>query len=225
MNFSEKSSMFFGLPKSLYWNIKWFGVKKGIKLPVLLGHGCKLSVNSKARIELPSKISFGLIKIGINCGPFYKGENSRTYFILGENAVISFKGKCNINRGSVINVTSGLCVLGNNFAANANFLLSCEKKIVMGENVLFGWNCTVIDGDGHSVIDSITHKKQNEPEDILVGNHVWVAANASLLKGCVLGNNSVVGYGSVVTGKFNDNGGIIAGVPGKTLKTNITWER
>lgn len=166
MNFNEKSSMFFGLPKSLYWNIKWFGVKKGIKLPVLLGHGCKLCVNSKARIELPPKISFGLIKIGINCGPFYKGEN-----------------------------------------------------------VLFGWNCTVIDGDGHSVIDSITHKKQNEPEDILVGNHVWIAANASLLKGCVLGNNSVVGYGSVVTGKFNDNGGIIAGVPGKTLKTNITWER
>jgi acetyltransferase-like isoleucine patch superfamily enzyme len=52
---------------------------------------------------------------------------------------------------------------------------------------------------------------------IQLGNNIWVGAKATFLDGCVIGNNSVVAAGAVVSGVFPDNV-VIGGVPAKILK-------
>ena len=46
-----------------------------------------------------------------------------------------------------------------------------------------------------------------------------------LLKNTQIGSNSVVGYGSVVTKKFECENSLIVGFPAKVIKTGINWDR
>jgi acetyltransferase-like isoleucine patch superfamily enzyme len=50
-----------------------------------------------------------------------------------------------------------------------------------------------------------------------IGDRVWIGANVSILKGVNIGNQSVIGAGSVVT--RNIPPGVVAvGVPAKVMK-------
>ena len=76
MSIDEKVNALLGLPKSLYYNIKWFGLRKGFFLPILFGRKCIVRVHHDARITLPSNLKTGGIKIGVNYGPFGKEEEN-----------------------------------------------------------------------------------------------------------------------------------------------------
>lgn len=41
--------------------------------------------------------------------------------------------------------------LGNDFYANRNLTIQCEKQILFGDNDLLGWNVSVRDTDGHRI--------------------------------------------------------------------------
>ncbi len=67
------------------------------------------------------------------------------------------------------------------------------------------------------------HDPQNLSEhlpakDIVLGEKCWIGMNAVILGGVTLGNNTVVGAGSVVTKSFPDGNCIIAGNPAKVIR-------
>ena len=51
---------------------------------------------------------------------------------------------------------------------------------------------------------------------IVIGNNVWIGLNAIILKGSVIGDNSVVTAGSVVKGVFPNNA-LIQGNPAQNV--------
>lgn len=51
-----------------------------------------------------------------------------------------------------------------------------------------------------------------------IGDNVFIGVNATILMGANIGNNSIIGAGSVVSGSFPD-GSVIAGNPGKVITT------
>ena len=53
---------------------------------------------------------------------------------------------------------------------------------------------------------------------VTIGKNCFIGCNALILKGVVLGDNCVVGAGSVVTGQFEDNC-VIAGNPARVIRT------
>lgn len=58
---------------------------------------------------------------------------------------------------------------------------------------------------------------------MIIGNNVWVGSEVTLLKGTVIPDGSVVGYGSIVTKAFDEESVIIVGSPAKIVKRNIRW--
>jgi len=62
-------------------------------------------------------------------------------------------------------------------------------------------------------------------KNVTIGNHVWVGAHASILKGSVIPNNCVIATRSVITKVFNESHAVIAGIPAKIVKHNIDWLR
>ena len=111
---------------------------------------------------------------------------------------------------------------------------STASRILLGTSqsarIIFGNDCMLASGihiracDSHFIYSSISKHEINKTKDIIVGSHVWIAYNAILLGGAGIGDGCIVGFGSVVKGKFPNNC-IIAGNPGKIVKRHIAWER
>lgn len=57
---------------------------------------------------------------------------------------------------------------------------------------------------------------------IVIGNHVWIGLNVTILKGVTIGDGCMVAAGAVVTKSFPPNY-LIGGVPAKIIKEDILW--
>ena len=57
-----------------------------------------------------------------------------------------------------------------------------------------------------------------EGKDVKIGNNCWIGMNAMILPGVELGDNTIVGAGSVVTKSFSEGMIVIAGNPAKVIK-------
>ena len=89
---------------------------------------------------------------------------------------------------------------------------------------MFSWDIDIFQQASHPIFSLEDGSRINTPKDVELGNHVWVGKRVGLLGGCKIGDNSVVGYGAVVSGTFESNC-VIAGVPAKVIKKNTTWKR
>lgn len=118
----------------------------------------------------------------------------------------------------------GTLEIGKNFFCNKNCTISCNDKITIGDNVLFGWNVEVLDSDNHKAI----HKNQQRNCDrgpIRIGNHVWMSEFSHVLKNSVISDGSIVAYHSLVTKKFEGEKLLLGGCPAKVVEEEIEWER
>lgn len=106
--------------------------------------------------------------------------------------------------------------IGNNFYSNHNFVILDGAKVTIGENVFIAPNC-VFSTAGHA-IDSIQRAEGLEIAlPITVGDNVWIGANVSVLPGVTIGENSIIGAGSVVNKDIPANV-IAVGNPCKVLR-------
>nr|WP_295221780.1 sugar O-acetyltransferase [uncultured Chryseobacterium sp.] len=107
--------------------------------------------------------------------------------------------------------------VGENFYANHNLVILDCAKVVFGDNVFIGPNCSF-----YTANHPIDVKQRNEglesAHPIKVGNNVWFGGNVVVLPGITIGNNSVIGAGSVVTRSIQDNV-IAVGNPCRVIKT------
>lgn len=117
--------------------------------------------------------------------------------------------------GGRIVVNEGVCMSG--------CTLYAMDSITIGRNTDIGSGCKIIDNDFHPLPYSQRHPEEMldkvKKRPIIIGEGCFIGANSIILKGTTLGNNVVVGAGSVVSGTFPDNV-IIAGNPAKIIKNN-----
>lgn len=116
--------------------------------------------------------------------------------------------------GGKVSIGSGCGISGSTIYA--------MKEITIGDNVLIGGNCKIIDNDFHPLPASLRVDQKTEDikkRAIMISDGCFIGANSIILKGTTLGKNCVVGAGSVVSGTFPDNV-IIAGNPATIIKEN-----
>lgn len=89
---------------------------------------------------------------------------------------------------------------------------------------MFSNNIIVRTSDSHPIYDALTGERINPAKSVIIGNHVWVSAWATIMKGVKIGDGAVVGVGSIVTHNI-DEATIVAGVPAKQKRSNIVWHK
>lgn len=107
--------------------------------------------------------------------------------------------------------------IGENFYANHNLIILDGNKVKFGDNVFIAPNCAFYTA-GHP-LDFVTRNKGLEyAKPIEVGDNVWIGGNVVVLPGVKIGNNCVIGAGSIVTKDIPDNS-VAVGNPCKVIKT------
>ena len=112
-------------------------------------------------------------------------------------------GNFNISEGRY-NITA---VLHNNAVGSKN----SSNNVTM---VIFGPFCHLI-SDTHDYEKDISKSKGSS--QITIGNNVWIASNVKILKGVNIGNNCVIGAGSVVNKDIPDNS-MVSGIPARIIR-------
>lgn len=106
--------------------------------------------------------------------------------------------------------------LGNYVYANFNLTLVDDGNIDIGDNVMFAPNVTVITAT-HPVLPALREKGLQFNVDVMICPNVWIGAGAIIMPGITVGENSVVGAGSVVTKDVPPNT-VVVGNPARVLR-------
>ena len=111
--------------------------------------------------------------------------------------------------------------IGENFFANHNTVILDCAKVTFGDNVFIGPNCGFYTA-GHP----IDHERRNQGLEyaypITVGDSVWIGAGVQVMPGVRIGNDVVIGSGSVVTKDIPDHS-LAVGNPCRVIRA-ITEE-
>lgn len=111
---------------------------------------------------------------------------------------------------------NSIITFGNNIHINNSFSAIAEKCIRIGNDVLIGYHCNISDSDFHNLAVDKRMETDPTPEEVVIGNNVFIGNNVTILKGVFLGENCVVASGAVVTKSFAPNS-ILGGVPAKVI--------
>ncbi|WP_019612930.1 sugar O-acetyltransferase [Psychromonas ossibalaenae] len=105
--------------------------------------------------------------------------------------------------------------IGDNFYANHNLTIVDVCRVDIGHNVMFG-PCVMLSTGTHP-IDPVERQTTEYGAPIKIGNDVWLGGNVSVLPGVKIGNNCVIGAGSVVNRDIEDNS-VAVGNPCRVIR-------
>ncbi len=144
----------------------------------------------------------------------FGGGNSKV--VIGKNLIVS---RLSVNMGN-----DAECVLGDNIQiVGAEFDVS-YANLRIGNDCLFARDIILRTHDGHPIFDKTSGTRINYARDVVVGNHVWLCANAKLMSGAKIGDGSVVAAMALTSSEFPSNV-VIAGIPAKVIRENIVWSK
>lgn len=88
----------------------------------------------------------------------------------------------------------------------ANFGLTCvdDTHIYIGDKTMFGPN-VVLATANHPILPEFREKAYQYNKEIHIGKNCWLGAGVIVVPGISIGDNSVIGAGSVVTRDIPDN--------------------
>jgi acetyltransferase-like isoleucine patch superfamily enzyme len=119
-----------------------------------------------------------------------------------------------INRPCIVSVYNrGTVVKIGNHGGFSGTVIGAYAGITIGKNVKCGANTLITDGNWHP-----EDPRSGEPRPVAIGDNVWLGVGVMVLKGAKIGENSVIGAGSVVTGEIPANV-VAAGNPCKIIRS------
>lgn len=168
----------------------------------------KIKINGNKNTLIIEEGRYKNIDIGID------GDN-HTIIIKSSNRITGLKIVVQ-NHDNKIFIDTGVGIAGALLVAcGTNNSISIGQESMISDDVAM-WGC-----DGHSITQA--GKVINLSKPIVIGSHVWIGTGVKILKGTTVGDNSVVGMGSLLNGKEYPNNKVIVGNPAKVVKDNIDW--
>lgn len=143
---------------------------------------CRININKIQRVALSTKIKIlknGELNLGYNTCISEKGS-----LFIGEKGSLTIKDRTYFNKGVFI---------------------SCQNKITIEENCLFGPDVKIIDNNHKFTKGNGVSTTEHSFGEIYIGTSSWIGANVVLLKNAHIGKKCVIGAGCVINENIPDN--------------------
>ncbi len=124
--------------------------------------------------------------------------DSKGYLQIGEGFKMRDGAKIRVRNG-------GKCIIGKNTSVNSYNMIVCHNSIEIGDDVQLSPNVQIYDHDHDFRVEGGAKAGKYKSSPIKIGNNVWIGANTIILRGTEIGDNSVIGAGSVVKGVIPPN--------------------
>lgn len=188
------------------------GSKNSLKFGIVLQNNVKVTIEGTGNI--------------INIGDFTRLKNT-TIYIHGNNNQINIGSRCYLyNTDFYIEDDNGKINIGEHTSIDGEtqFAVIEGTIINVGKDCMFSRGINIRTGDAHSILD-VNGKRINKSQSVIIGDHCWIGMHSIIMKGTVVERNSIIGAGSIVSSKFEKGNCIIAGIPGRVIRTEINWCR
>ncbi|MBD5585699.1 MAG: acyltransferase [Clostridia bacterium] len=114
---------------------------------------------------------------------------------LGNNLRIASFGTLRVYGNATLHI-------GENFQSNNGLMLICRNQVKIGRDVTIGPNVCIVDFN-----HDFNHENLRDNfimGSVEIGDNVWIGASVIIFPNSVIGNNCVIGAGSIVTGTIQD---------------------
>ena len=150
-----------------------------------------------------------------------RGSKAESILKAEKNSKITINGSASICHSADIRVFEGAELTITNMAVNTGLQISCQEKITIGDGAIIATQVIIRDNDAHTVVyQDGSSNALSKP--INIGKHVWIGTRAIILKGVNIGDGAVIAAGAVVTKDVPERT-IVAGIPAKVIKENVTF--
>lgn len=106
--------------------------------------------------------------------------------------------------------------VGENFYANYNLTILDSARVEIGDNVMIAPNVSIFTA-GHPIDPELRIQGWEFAFPVQIGHNVWIGGHSVINPGITIGDNSVIGSGSVVTRDIPPNV-VAAGNPCRVLR-------
>ncbi len=106
--------------------------------------------------------------------------------------------------------------IGENFFANFNLTILDEATVTIGDNAFIGPNVSIYT-PCHPLDPTDRNANLQWAKPVTIGDNVWIGGDVTILPGTKIGDNVVIGAGSVVTKEIPSNV-VAAGNPARIIK-------
>lgn len=166
---------------------------------------------------------------GINYGDklYIDGKviiNNENEICIGDSVVINSSPRANLAGGGSTSIQvgkNGRLIIGN-CVGMSNCIITAMTEVIIEDYVLIGAGVKIYDTDFHPLQAKYRYGKEKsndyvKMQPVKIKKGAFIGADSTILKGSVIGENSVVGAASVVAGIIPDNE-IWAGNPARFIK-------
>lgn len=163
--------------RTIWFNLRAFGLKTGMKLPVYV-YG-RVKVYRMGRIELKCPVKRGMFKLGMNYD-----NTSLPYTIWNNMGTIELHGQTWIHHGCRVQNRGRIIFRGGDIISHA-CVFDIYKELEFGDHVSVGYCSEFTDSDVHYTIDVESRKVEPNTKPIRIGNYNWLGSHTFVKKGTV----------------------------------------
>ncbi len=204
---------------SIRFCLHFFTLKEALKRPIQIHYGLNYKIETGAKIIIDAPLYSYMIKIGVDDTKYIQAKKSIIH--LGKNSTLRFKSDAIFSKGiSLWLEPDAEMNIGTGFFCNNNCTFRCSTNITLHDRALFGWNIMLNTTDGHVIETENKVKSMSGP--ITIGSHTWIASNSEISKNVTIAEECIIAQHSLINKSFLIPHCLIAGVPAKVVRENVS---
>jgi acetyltransferase-like isoleucine patch superfamily enzyme len=155
----------------------------------------------------------------------WAGSRQRVHIELGAGSNLTIAGDFILGNGCrIVVIEGGQLHIGGRLKESGSgitekSMILVRRRVTIGTDLICSWGVFITDCDWHETTGTCS------TEDTVIGDHVWITPNCSILKGSRIGNGCIVTTGAVTHKASYDDRCLLGGIPARVLDQGREWTR